>query len=92
MQNSQALSLLHKSGYDVYNVGNWWNATRFQKDATNISPLFQATVFGKSFNLSELQSKDIDKLFLGGFLKHGISIDPAKLLLKLQTAHQGIFI
>jgi hypothetical protein len=92
MQNSQALSLLHKSGYDVYNVGNWWNATRSQKDATNILPLFQATVFGKSFNLSELQSKDIDKLFLGGFLKHGISISGKTIIKVTNGAPRDIYL
>jgi hypothetical protein len=92
IQNSQALSLLHKSGYDVYNVGNWWNITRFQKDATNISPLFRATVFGKSFNLSELQSKDIDKSFLGGFLKHGISISGLTFMKVTNGAPRDVYL
>jgi hypothetical protein len=74
IQNSQALTLLHKAGYDVYNVGNWWNITRVQKEANNILPLFKATIFSQSFNLTELQSKGLDKSFLGGFLKHGVSI------------------
>jgi hypothetical protein len=92
IQNSAALALLKKDGYDVYNVGNWWNITRFQKNATNISPLFQLTVAGKSFNITELQSKDIDKSFLGGFLKHGISLFGVNILKATNGTPRDIYL
>jgi hypothetical protein len=71
IQNSQAASLLQKASYQTYNVGNWWDLSRKQKDAVNVLPEFTATVLGKSFILSELQSQVIDKSFLGGILRHG---------------------
>jgi hypothetical protein len=58
----------------------------------NISPLFRATVFGKSFNLSELQSKDIDKYFLGGFLKHGISINGLTFIKVTNGAPRDVYL
>jgi hypothetical protein len=92
IQNSQAINLLHSSGYDVYNVGNWWNITRYQKNATNVLPLFQFNLAGKTKNLSELQSKGVDKSFLGGFLKHGISMFGITLIKMTNGAPRDIYL
>jgi hypothetical protein len=72
IQNSQAASLLKKAGYKTYNVGNWWDLSRKENGAVNVLPEFTATILGKNFILTELQSQVIDKSFLGGFLRHGL--------------------
>jgi len=71
IQNSQAAKLLKTAGYKTYNVGNWWDLSRKEDGAVNVLPEFTATVLGKKFILSELQSQVIDKSFLGGVFRHG---------------------
>jgi hypothetical protein len=82
IQNSRVASLLKTAGYDTYNAGNWWDLSRKQNGATNVLPEFTATILGKSFILSELQSQVVDKSFMGGFLRHGVSIS-GKTVLKV---------
>jgi hypothetical protein len=92
IQDSRAASLLKSAGYDTYNVGNWWDLSRKQKGANNILPEFTATVLGKDFILSELQSQVIDKSFIGGFLRHGISINGHTALKVAHGAPRDIYL
>lgn len=70
IERSPVSQNLRQAGYRVYNVGNWWNVTRKQQQATNILPQYQLTLFGKHILLSELQSQVIGRSFFGILLKY----------------------
>jgi hypothetical protein len=55
-------------------------------------PEFTATAAGKDFILSELQSQVIDKSFIGGFLRHGISINGHTALKVAHGAPRDIYL
>ncbi len=71
-EDSPTSALLRGRGYTSYNLGNWWNVTKKQKQAINIEP-YRVILFGKTYNLSDLQSNGLQRTFLNNPLQKGLN-------------------
>ncbi|MCC7289010.1 sulfatase-like hydrolase/transferase [bacterium] len=73
MQNSNAVNLLKKSGYEIYNVGSWWGSTKVLDGSKPLYVSPELTLLGKKYIPTEYQGNMIKRSVWGPLLSLNLS-------------------